>query len=310
MFDRRKGKTFRTKPQNVGHERDFYRVEKSEVIDDEFVVERELFSRIDGDCFAALLRFADSPLRAKRRTAEMAMLYMAAAYLRTPQTREKTNRQNDRIIKAMLREIVEDEEKWQRFVSYVPKEIRDSTHFDSEELRKFALSEDDYEVSLDRNWTVGLPLTGVIPIAVRGLLPRRWVVMRARQGQHFVTGDSPLTLTPGGPVDGPIIRIDAPNTIAVFPVDRDRALIGAGEDAFQRRVWPRGVPAVNRLTALKSHRHVYSSKPEFEWEDDDGGIIGSARYLELGEPSPDVVVETYPIPTGLSDSPKGEALAD
>lgn len=309
VFDRREGKTFRAKPGNVGHKRDFYRVEKSEVINDEFVIERELFQRIDGDGLPALLRFAEAPSRAKRRTAETAMLYMAAAYLRTPQSRERIYRLTDRMLKSMMREIVEDEAKWQRFISFIPEESRGPT-WDAEKLRQFALSEDDYEFTLDRNWTVALALGAMIPVAVQGLSPRHWVVMRARRGQHFVTGDSPLTLIPSSPDHGPTSRLDAPDTIAVFPVNRNTALIGRGENALRRRASPRGVAAVNRITALKSHRQVYSPEPDFEWEDDDGSVIGSARYLELGEPGPDVADEAHQIPPGLSDGLLREGQPD
>lgn len=67
---------------------------------------------------------------------------------------------------------------------------------------------------------------------------------------------------------------------------------------------------MNRQTVLKSHRHLYSSEAEFEWEDDDGRIIGSKRYLELGEPGPDVAGEAYPIPTCLSDGHRGGPQPD
>ena len=59
---------------------------------------------------------------------------------------------------------------------------------------------------------------------------------------------------------------------------------------------PGGVPAVNRATALQSHRHVFASAADFAWEDETGSIIGSREYLTLGAPGPDPAVEHYPIP--------------
>ncbi len=296
VFDRREGKAFRAAPENVDHKRDFYRVEKNPVVEDEFVVERQFFQRVDDDGLAALRRFADDTRGADRQTREMAMAYMAAAYLRTPKVRESVGRLNDRMLKAWIAEMFQDEEEFQRFLARIPEERRNEPDFDPEQLREFGLDPDNYTISLDKNWTVGTQLEAIVPIAMRGLSPRGWVVMHATESEHFITGDVPLLLVPTGPVDGPIVRLDSPDTVAIFPVDRSRALIGLGKGAAERRVGPRGVPAVNRATALHSHRHVFACDADFAWEDETGAIIGSEEFLALGPPGPDPAAEHYPIP--------------
>lgn len=296
VFDRREAKTFLSTPENVGRQRDFYRVEKNPVVNDEFVVERQFFQRVDDEGLTAMRRFADEPRGADRQTREMAMAYMAAAYLRTPKVRDSIGRLTDRMFKTWIGEMFSDDREFEQFLGYIPEEMRDNPEFDREQLRRFGLNHDDYTVSIDKNWVVGMSLEGIVPIAQRGLSPRTWGVVQAGSSEHFVTCDCPLSLIPISPIGGAIVRLDSPDTIVMFPVDRNRALVGFGEGAIRRRITPRSVRAINRATAMHSHRHVFGPKSNFAWEDESGTILGSEEYLELGAPGPDPAAEHYPIP--------------
>ncbi len=286
VFDRREGRSFCTRPENVGHQRDFYRVDINEVIDDEFVIERKLFQRVDDDGLTALRRFADDTYGSDPQTREMAMAYMAAAYARTPHAREKTSRIIYKMLKSSIGEVFKDDQKFQEFIASLPDEVRNGATFDPEAFRRFALSKEYYEVTLDQNWTVGLPLEAIIPLTMHGLTPRHWVVMLAKDDEHFVTCDNPLTLVSIESVESGLMRFDSPDTIAMFPVDRTRALVGLGRNAVSGCLMPRGVAAVNRSVVCQFHRHVFASKDDFVWEGGSNEIFRSREYLALGEPDP------------------------
>lgn len=68
VFDRLTGRTFRGRPASVGHQRDFYRVETSDLVHDEFLVERQVLQRVDDEGLTALRFFADDPSQADLHT--------------------------------------------------------------------------------------------------------------------------------------------------------------------------------------------------------------------------------------------------
>lgn len=219
------------------------------------------------------------------------MDYMAAAYVRTPKSRELASRVVDRQLKALIAAWLQEDASVEAVLKRLPAAVRNAEGFDPAALREFAQDPGRYTVSLDRNWQVGLPLGALVPIARQALLPRQWLVMRAGPNEHLVTSDSPLTFFPAGPVDGTTLRIHSPDTLALFPVDRHRVLIGRGQLAARRDVVPRGVASVNGATLLHSHRHVFAEGPDFAWENDIGHICGSRDYLLLGPPGPNPAAE-------------------
>lgn len=288
VFDRVSQRSFSARPSEIGHRRDFYRVNATETNPDEFVLETELFRLVDDYGWKGLLRFAQNPSNASLMTRSIAMSYLALAWIRSPAARKRADEIMDRMGKDILTEAISRRDGWQDFLEFIPPEQRSLPQFQEDVVRRFILNYDGYKTRVDRNWTQGTMLRAVEPFANGVLAPLRWTRIQARVFP-FVTSDNPLSLSSTLPRRSRIFRQTAPDTIAVFPLDKSQGLIGLGSKARLPKNFDSAF--VNGMVAIQSIRQVFSGDCGFQWRDPEGLLHDAGDFLALGKPLPDPIVD-------------------
>ncbi|MFT3693444.1 MAG: DUF4238 domain-containing protein [Kofleriaceae bacterium] len=291
VYDRSNTHTFPSSPDNAAHQRDFYRVE----------LDGEHPNLVENTYEALETRFAPT----LRSTVESGMLpkdedgmhellaFVATQAVRTPRVRQMQSKAYNDVSMLYFHTLGQNKNAFK-------KAWRDEfPGLTSEELEsKYAahvdfLAKPGARVEMDQTTLVrdALVLAGELEDI---LAKRSWILLVAPAESLLVTSDDPVLLRPANsnpkhPLWSP--GFDDRNTEVLVPLSPRLALAGLPYEYTARarlRMNRAQVAAFNTDLALKAHRFVYSTDPNFVQLTQDGSSVveGPIDWLSLSAQPP------------------------
>jgi hypothetical protein len=258
VYDLASGKVFRTRPRNIGAERDFNRIE----VDghDPDALERA-FGEFE-DRVISVIRGIQTrgELPADEEFVDVINL-MALLVVRNPRFRENVNKARDHEVRVISNLLASDKRLYEHHVAqakaagFVPQDIEVSF----EAMRQF-IHDDRYRVIVSTSESLSLELGG-LDTALQCLGTRYWTLVTAAvDAPDFVTCDHPVTPIFKDPNRRGPIGYGLPGTEVSFPLNTRQTLLGVFEDPLPMRIEADAeqVAAINSRTVYHAYRQVYS----------------------------------------------------
>lgn len=262
IHDQGRGKSWRAKPDNAAHERDYYRVEIPET--DPNVVET-LFAQVEdrtSPVIRKVIRYHELPDGEDFRSL---IEFVTLLALRTPSFRGLYEQNMDHLQRSFAKMMLSKPEVFDQIIEETRKEgVEIPPEITYEGLRDFAL---------DDCYTVETPRTNSVQMLLkmwRELIPvfsaRQWSLCFTRPNEaYFICSDMPVSITPTRP-DFPLryLGFGLPETELTVPLSCGVALVGSYEEPSIIAEVPFDfVRHVNRRTVSFADRFVYSSEKSF-----------------------------------------------
>lgn len=256
-FDLKRKRRWRCKPSEVGHRRDFYRVEDP-ALPDPLAIEK-IFSKIES-AFCATSRTLDSEKRGPANGQELGVLteYLTVQATRTPAFRKLV----DRMVMAETSSWLESPKKWQealRIAGIQP----DSEGADYESAKEF---ESSGQMTLKAPPGFYLRSSALVVEQIGASFERRYWNAHVSPTGQFIGSDSPVALD--GPKNKPMGFENA--EIIMYPVSRHVLIYGTSEPIEPLLLTTKLVAQFNTFAMLFADEQVYSHRPDFHWLDSAG----------------------------------------
>jgi hypothetical protein len=228
------GRSFKTRPEGVGAERDFNRIEIDGIdpnqIEKAFSgFERELDGALDRIIAARSLENADDR--------NLLMNLITALVLRNPKFRDNFGNFHDEITKRMLGLMIASEERWES-----QRQQMAAAGHDVSEMLSYAEMKEFYDRGEFKMLPTNTFMTHLELTNFNEMLPyvaaRKWTMLVAPDdGNPFIASDHPARLTWSEPQASSLYGpgLGMPNTAIYFPLSKEIALLGTFEG--QERVY-------------------------------------------------------------------------
>jgi hypothetical protein len=290
------GRRWKGKPDTLGHEKDFYRVDELEGVAPDAV--EHLFAKVESDMAPVLRTLLEQQALPDRESPEFALLINLVALMatRVPRLRSVLQDFMGSIARHMAHLTVASPHAFRSAVDSARKAGADLPEEpDYEAMRKF-IEGDQFRVEVDQSWLVG-QIFQSIDILLPLLGSRQWSLLIADDETcDFVTSDNPVAVSWSQPQPrgffGPAFGLR--RTDVTFPVSRGLVMLGRFEGRpMVLRADRRMVATVNYRTSGNGERLVCSPREEFPCLRPDG--IGTSadlidaikrRAVEPGEGEP------------------------
>ncbi|MGE4106491.1 MAG: DUF4238 domain-containing protein [Bacteriovoracia bacterium] len=190
VFSKEKKTSFKTSVSNVGHIRDFYRLDASEGIDDEFGIETKMLAPMEGAA-APVLRKIIQEEKLPEDPVQLARLWTFIAFLamRGPLSREHAAEVVDRTAKDWAQAFAAKGTPQDLKVLYDRMNTPERNRMNLEQLKDIANSK-HYKFKTTQNYILSLTLDYARRLAPL-LAKRDWCILVASSGQ-FITSDQPV----------------------------------------------------------------------------------------------------------------------
>lgn len=253
VFDLTRKKSWQGKPVEVGHRRDFNRVEDPSV-SDPMAIEK-IFSRIESKV-APLLRTLFSQKRGPRNREELGLLveFMAIQWIRVPAFRALVART---FRAKMFEEVLSTPERWEAALKKL------GTSPDRVDVDYSGMVEAISSPEITFNAEPGFYLqqgANVLQDIGDSLKKMRWGWLVSDRGQ-FIGSDSPIAFD--GEEGKPIGFGNA--DIITYPVNRYLLLYGTQVPIPPPDVTTNLIARYNTFAMLNADEQVYSHRPDFHW---------------------------------------------
>lgn len=198
-------------------------------VDDEgrkrFEIER-LLAQIEGDGASNIPKLISDCSMSDDQRAKLAIFFGLLA-VRTPEFIESTRRLNGELIKRISQVMISTEDQALAAID-ANEAFSDRALCERKELARGLLEftqAGEYEVESDRQEALAMALRMADDLG-RIFFDRHWLVWEAPRGASFVTGDSPVVLTPLRARNDrwPAIGYGSSNALTIFPISSTRAL--------------------------------------------------------------------------------------
>lgn len=265
VFDLMTGKSFCTRPRNVGAVRDFNTVELEGHAPD--VIEK-IFSQFETEVAKILDEIRVSQEMPIGESFNIFLNFVAHLAIRNPSVRQSMNKFETDIIERISDLTLATKERYESTISQMKEsgvDVNDSVTY--EDVKKFHDGK-QYTIEIANIRNIELEMTGIDAV-LPTLAARRWTVVRADEmSGYFISSDHPVSLVWTDPKlqggfhpPGHGMR----STEIVFPVVKEMAIIGTFEDEERTvKANDRLVASINTRTFSYARKHIYSSKPAFK----------------------------------------------
>ena len=273
--DLQTGKQWNTKPKNVAHRRDFYRVDVPGL--DPNAIESGL-STIEGQASGVISEVLKTHAMPSGDDYLILMNFLALMHVRVPRARDSMNQSVDIVSKHLLKTDLRDQSTWKARVEAACEARPDIGEAPSYDCMKAALEESRYSFVAEQNWHIRSMLE-LMERLTPCFTARAWCLAISNSG-GFISSDCPVSVsftTQKAAMDSPALMRE--DTEITFPLSRNVLLVGSWERfAFEKMGFDqRYIALCNSITARRSQRFLFSSTKDFCWLDDKGNV----RY-ELG----------------------------
>lgn len=263
VFDQSTRKTFTTLVRNIGARRNFFRIDvegydPNHVEDGMALIESEIAAHL-ADVIAAKAFPSDAHFTS-------VMHLMGNVAVRNPRFRSVNERFHRQIADRMLKMTLQDKDRYTDTVNQALKSGALISGDISYEKMKELIDGGGVEIAIDQSYLIGLELNAVMPVVER-LANRSWTFALAAPGTSFATCDDPVVLSWADRNDcGPYSPgFGLENTIVMFPLSPDLALIGLFAKQPQSRDFSRGqVAEFNTRVAKNTTKQMYARDGVFE----------------------------------------------
>jgi hypothetical protein len=265
------GRRWTTTPANLGHERDFYRVEDG-IADDPAALE-EVLAAVEGEIAPAIRRVCESE-RIPENAADFNLLlnFVALMVARVPRNWSKMEPFLAEVHEKQMRMLAgQGREQFEAMVAEHNADLgargESPLTYDDLERAVKAVAEGRVRSEQTQNTKI-LQSVRVVDIILPLLAQRRWSTLVAAPGSEFITSDCPVALhwsdgrQPGfyGPGFG------LPETDVTMPISKRMLLLGRYEGASTRREISREqVANLNTRCIAAAERFVCSASPNIAW---------------------------------------------
>jgi hypothetical protein len=261
-------KQWKSRPINVGHERDYYQVRSEGVSPD--LVERAL-GHVESAAAPVIAHvmssetFPDDP----QQRADL-LLFISLLATRVPSAREMVNSAADTLNKAMLRAALGSRERWEALenraakAGYIPNDVL------SYERALEMLDSDAFTVRASQDYHLATMLEGALAIFPL-LQKRRWSVLLSAAGR-FVCSDRPVVVAftrPKPAIWSPGFGVQ--ETEVTMPLSRNSMVVGSWDS--EPGTLPlnyRQIARHNSRALRHASRFVFSARQDSPWLDAEG----------------------------------------
>lgn len=262
VFDRKQNKSWPTKPANIGHERDFYRVDIDGVELD--AVEKEL-SQLEAQSAEALRRISVTRKMAEGEDLTRLLVFVALQITRVPQFRRMYESSMAQSTKWQGKMALSHPRFFGQFVEEMQKQGKEvPDEITRESLLEFLKDESRYTIEIPREASIQ-NMAEMADFLVPVLAKRSWSLLVAKDGKDdFVCSDRPVILVPTRPHLPPFIGFGVPDTEVIMPLNRQMALVGHWDREGQVCEADRMIVGlINQRMLDFSERFIYSARDAF-----------------------------------------------
>jgi hypothetical protein len=255
VTDLKRKKQWRCKPSEVGHRRDFNRIDDPSV-PDPLVIESH-FAEIE-DKLAPLLRRLTRDMRGPKDSWELGLLveYLAIQWIRVPTFREVVRRAYDI---SFQEEALSSPEAWARALRNAGVSKGEPGTDYAQALEGIKSGQIEFSPPVEFYFKQGAAL---LPDAGPELMQRRWGWLISETGQ-FIGSDNPVSLD--GPPNQPNGIVNAP--WVSYPTTRHLLLYGTRQPIKLPPLTTKRIAMHNTFLMLTADEQVYSHRPDFHWLD-------------------------------------------
>jgi len=289
------GRRWKGRPETLGHEKNFYRVDEIDGVAPDAV--EQLFAKLESDIAPVLRTLREQQALPDRGSGEFDLLvnFVALMATRVPRLRSALQDFIGSIAREMAHLTVASPHAFRSAVDSARKAGADlAQEPDYEAMREF-IEGDHYRVEVDQSWLIGQIFQSV-DILLPLLGSWQWSLLIADEDCDFVTSDNPVAVSWSEPRPrgffGPAFGLR--RTDVTFPLSRGLVMLGRFEgDPVILRANRRMVATVNYRTSANGERLICSPREEFPCLRPDG--IGTSadlidaikrRAVERGERKP------------------------
>jgi hypothetical protein len=281
VLDQETGRQWKSKPEAVAFEKDFYTVEGIPGIPPDAV--ENVFCEIEGRAASALRRIDAKHTMPTGEDYGSLMTFIATLALRDPAKREVFARPVKEIAQHLMDGLVADRDRWEASLARMKRDGIEIPDVSYESMRDFVKGR-QYDIDVSRNVLIAFLLTSTETVAE--LLARRnWTVVVAHEPDgDFICSQHPVGLTFS---DGSTRKgfygpgFGLRNTVVTVPLGRRLALDGRFEDAPSLAIAYRdNIATVNNRSRAWGRRFLYSPKEDFLVLRRDMEVVGRDDLLE------------------------------
>lgn len=224
VHDGEQRKAWRTRPRNVAHERDYYRVEQEGVPPDAL---EKAFGVVEGQLAPVLQRIATGRKPPEGADLAHALRFIAMLAMRVPSGREVIDRNAAAMAKFMMRFAASNPRYFAQSVEELKQAGRLPQDVDAEKMRQFALDDSRYTTSVVPSSTLGT-MVDLIDSLPPVLAERQWsLVVAKEEAPDFVCTDRPVALVAIEPTSPRFLGFGQPWTEVSMPLSRRATLVGS-----------------------------------------------------------------------------------
>lgn len=282
VFDKEKQKRWRSKPNAVACEKDFYQIRIPGFDPNTF---EDWLSEIESRAAPVIKNMEAAETIPAGDDFVALMAFVAVMAARVPVRRTAIREVFDQISKGMLAQTLATPERYAAAVATVRLAGVDVREFPTYEDMRCSVEEDRFHFAPSKNWLVVATL-----IAFQSIFPflikRDWsLVIAQEQAGEYICSDCPVGLIWTVPV--PAFYADSPGfgmrkTEVTFPLNKRMILVGRFEEEshISRVTNTYHVATGNSRTAMDAERFLYSTKEDFCWLRNDDRICNATELME------------------------------
>jgi hypothetical protein len=258
VYDKQQGKPWRQKPDEVGFERDYNRVDVPEI--DPNAVEG-YFATIDGQIAPVIQEITRCHELPEGTEFQKLISFVALLALRSPSVRNLYKRNMDHLGKERLKFLLARREFFDQVVeeqrregNVMPPEVT------YEKLREYANHDEAYEIIIPNTQSVGM-LLRIWPKVFVAFKMRQWSLLFTLPNEaSLICSDMPVTITrTSTEYKTRFLGFASRGTELTIPLSRSTVLVGSyNASATVVRIDLERVREINRRTLSFAERFIYS----------------------------------------------------
>lgn len=281
VLDIQSGKQWKARPENVAHQRDFYRIELPGVKPDIF---ENALSKIESQASVILKNIVSSEALPDKENEDFINLINLVALMtaRVPRVRSVFSGFVEDINKFMLKMTLATPEHWESTKESMKKsgyELGEKINY--EQMKRF-IESDKYQIEVNKLWHLN-NIVDIMDILIPLLMARNWSLLIAEpEDKFFICSDSPVSLMwtkPAPAFWGP--GFGMPDTELLMPLNKKQALVARFEGKPKTYPAPLEIIAkANNITRIFTQRFIYSPEEDFVWLKKDGKIGSKGDLIQ------------------------------
>lgn len=262
VLDQEQNKSWRTRPANVAHRRDYYRVDIDGIEPD--MVERTL-AQFEGQAAEVLCSIREQGRIPEGDDFAVLVNFVALQATRVPYHREWYEGQATHLAKWQAQVCLEHPKMFEEFVDEMRRKGEEVPDFVTREgMLDFLEDESRYTIEIPREASIQ-HMVEVIETLVPIFAERNWSLVVAQDDGHdFICSDRPVVLVPTRPDAPPFLGYGMKDTEIIMPLNRQMSLVGHYDHKEQViSADEMIVGLLNQRMLSFSDRFVYSARDTF-----------------------------------------------